>query len=125
MINRAAILLKYKKPAIDWINSANPFPQRGKVTLDEVNEERTIYLIRDEDADTPDITSKWVRLNFKLLFESELYNWYVDDSLWPKKRTYKMFQEWFDVECHTVIEDLVGGQILDDDMQEVAHATSQ
>lgn len=112
MINRAAIMLKYKKPAIDWINSAEPSPEVPRVTLEEVNEERTVFLIRDEDADTPNIVDQWVKLNYKSLFENELFGWYVDESLWPKKRSIKVFKEWFDVECHTVIIDLVGQPIV-------------
>tara|TARA_Y100001956_G_C3976615_1_gene123221 strand:- start:62 stop:412 length:351 start_codon:yes stop_codon:yes gene_type:complete len=115
MINRAAIMLKYKKPAIDWINSADPTPNSPKVTLDEVNEERTVFLIRDEDADTPDIVDQWVKLNYKALFENELFSWYVDESLWPKKRTLNIFKQWFEVECHTVIIDLVGQPIVSTD----------
>ena len=63
MINRAAILLNYKKPAIDWINSADPEPNSPTLTLAEVNEERTVFLIRDEDADTPDIVKQWFEWN--------------------------------------------------------------
>ena len=32
----------------------------------------------------------------------------MDDRLWPKKRTLKLFHDWFKVEYHSVIEDTVG-----------------
>jgi len=60
---------------------------------------------------------KWIELNFKELFESELEGWYTDETLWPQKRTKKIFDEWFDVECHSVLIDTVGGKIYDDESE--------
>ena len=77
------------------------------------NEERTVYLISDGDAENID---RWIRENHVVLFESELEGWYTDESLWPKKRDLKTFNEWFEVECHSVVLDTVGGQIFDDEV---------
>ncbi len=43
MVNRAALLLRYKQPAVDWINDVDPAKTKRIMTLDEVNEERTVY----------------------------------------------------------------------------------
>ena len=51
MINRAAIILKYREPAVVRINEADPYGEGLGVDLETVNEERTIYLISDDDAD--------------------------------------------------------------------------
>lgn len=115
MINRAAILLKYKEPSVDWINTTNSRDDQTVTTLDEANHERTVYLISNDDADHPDLLKKWIKLNYKAVFEHELMSWYTDPELWPQKRTYKLFNQWFDVECNTVIEDTVGSPIFDDD----------
>ena len=114
MINRAALILKYKEPAVKWINDADP-DGNPNITLEQVNNERTVYLIRDEDADAPDILKQWIKLNYKTLFESELEGWYVDESLWPQKRTLALFNKWFNYECHTVLVDKVDAPIVDDD----------
>lgn len=105
-------MLKYKAPAIDWINSVEPTNNGNIITLAEVNRERTVFLIRDEDADTPDIVDEWIKLNYENLFENELFSWYIDEDTWPKKRTLKMFKQWFEVECHTLVLDLVGEPIV-------------
>lgn len=63
----------------------------------------------------PDAVHRWVRKNFKTLFEAELDGWYCDPDLWPKNLTFKLFQSWFDIECHTVLVDTVGGSIFDDE----------
>lgn len=113
MINRAAVMLKYKQVAVDWINAVDPNPT-DSITLESVNEERIVFLVSHEDADTPDLVNRWIKANYKVLFENQLYGWYVDESLWPKKRNFNVFQEWFDIECHTVIEDTVGTPIFDE-----------
>ena len=114
MINRAAILLKYKAPAVKWINDADPYNVDPGISLESVNEDRNVYLIKDEDADGPEAIAQWIKMNYEALFEKELKCWYTDENLWPKKRNLELFREWFDVDYHTVIEDTVGLPIKDD-----------
>jgi hypothetical protein len=113
MINRAAIILKCKKPFIHWVNEVDPHNTDPGITLEEVNQERTVYLITDDDAEN---LEDWLHLNFMKLFEHELEDWYTDESLWPKSRDRKLFDEWFKIECHCVLIDTVGGEIFDDEI---------
>lgn len=115
MINRAALLLKYKESAIAWINEADPMQGGPGLTPEDVNSDRPVYLISDQAADTPKALEKWIKTNLDVLFESELEGWYTDPDLWPKNRTFALFKKWFEVECHTVLIDTVGGLIVDDD----------
>lgn len=117
MVNRAALILKYKEPAVRWINEVDPSPDSPHISIDEANEERTVYLISDDDADTSDDVKRWVRRNFRELFETELEDWYEAPHLWPENRTFKMFNEWFEIECHTVLIDTVGDPIFDDEIE--------
>lgn len=113
MINRAAVILKYKAPFIQWVNDADPYIDNPGITLESENKDCTVYLILEEDAENLD---EWISLNFKQLFESEIEDWYTDKSLWPKNRNRKLFDKWFDVECHSVIIDTVDGKIVDDEI---------
>lgn len=113
MVNRGAVILKYKEPFIQWINEADPIENTSVITISQANQERTVYLISDGDAEN---IKKWIRANHITLFENELEGWYTDESLWPKKRDYKTFMQWVDVECHSVILDTVGGEIYDDEI---------
>lgn len=115
MVNRAALVLKYKEPAIRWINEADPDPEGIHISLDDVNRERTVYLVSDEDADTDTAVRRWVQDNLDMLWESELEGWYTDEALWPTDRTLKKFDQWFDIECHTVLVDTVDGPLFDDE----------
>ena len=53
MLNRAALILRYKQPFVDWINAADPASTSHTLTLAEVNEEHTVYLVEVEDEGGP------------------------------------------------------------------------
>ena len=113
MINRAAVILKYKAPFIQWVNDADPYKDNPGITLESENKDCTVYLILEDDAEN---LEEWISLNFKQLFESEIKDWYTDESLWPKNRNRKLFDKWFDLECHSVLIDTVDGKIVDDEI---------
>ena len=111
MLNRAALLLRYKQPFIDWINAVDPNPGSHTVTLDEINgEERTVYLVEVEDEQE---LERWLQLNAEVLFETELHDWYTDPSLWPN-RTLDALRKWCSLELRTVVID-TGQTVLEDD----------
>ncbi|HEX6207077.1 MAG TPA: hypothetical protein VF058_01845 [Actinomycetota bacterium] len=80
MLNRAALILRYKQPFVDWINAADPSPTSHTLTVDEVNQEHTVYLVEVEDEDEP---AEWLVRHHEELFEAELNGWYTDPALWP------------------------------------------
>jgi len=111
MVNRAALILKAKQPFVQWVNESHPQDESPDLSLAEVNEDRTVYLIDDLEADN---LEEWIALNCESLFESELEDWYTDESTWPPNRDLELFKEWFAVECHTVLID-AGTVPLEDD----------
>lgn len=115
MINRGTILLRYREPMIRWINDADPYDEDPDITREDVQCDRTGYLVADEDSDGKDAVERWVEANVEVLFESELKGWYTDPKLWPKPRDLESFQEWFDVEYHSVIIDTVRGEIQNEE----------
>lgn len=116
MVNRAALILRYKEPAIQWINDADPSPKKHQVTAAAVNEERTVYLIPEEAADDRESLNRWIKANVKPLFENELESWYTDPAMWPKNRSLATFRKWFEIECNSVIIDTVGQEIVDEEI---------
>lgn len=115
MLNRGAVILRCKPPAVEWVNRVDPDPETARVTLEGMNRERTVYLISDEDAESEEQVRAWVRLNFEALFEMELEGWYTEPELWPEHRTWKLFNEWFDIECHSMLVDTVEGPLVNQD----------
>ncbi|MFP4367570.1 MAG: hypothetical protein ACLFQA_10790 [Bacteroidales bacterium] len=113
MVNRGAVILRYKASFIKWIVETDPTEKKIEITVDQANKERPVYLISDDDAEN---VEHWLSENHEYLFENELEGWYTDESLWPQKRDYKTFNEWFEVECHSMLIDTVGGEIIDDEV---------
>lgn len=114
MINRSAILLNYKAPAVHWINTVGPQELNQKISTHEVNVDRTVYLVRIEEAEDAINLKQWIGSHFLGLFEKELEGWVMDRSLWPQPLSLSTFNQWFNIECHTVLEDTVGEQLVDD-----------
>lgn len=112
MVNRAVLILKAKKPFVQWIYGLDPEDNRPGISLEEINEDRTAYLIDDLEAENLD---QWIARNGENLFASELEDWSMDESYWPQNRDLKMFHKWFAVECHTVLIDIGTGPIVDDE----------
>ena len=112
MINRAALILKAKKPFVQWINKSNPDDKAPTINITELNEDRTVYLVDDLETE---LMNEWIALNCTNLFESELEDWTTDEALWPENRDLKLFKKWFAVECHTVLLDTGSGPIMDDE----------
>ena len=115
MINRAALLLRYRAPAVEWVNEADPYREDPGLTLETVNRQRNVYLVDEHEAANPDRIARWVDENYLVLFERELDSWYNDPDVWPRELSLDLFHAWFEVECHPVVSDMVGDEIWDDD----------
>ena len=106
-INRNAIVIKPKKPFFDWLN----FIYNEKEPIIK-NEEDNIYLVREMDSNQNVL--KWVKKNFNKIFINELNDWVTDEEKWPKRRTYQIFSEWFEVEICSMILDLENYPVVKD-----------
>ena len=115
MINRAVLILKYKETAIKWINDSESYKDSQTITSDDINNDSTVYLVSEEDSESQETLNAWLELNYTQLFKSELSTWYSDENDWPQERTFALFNQWFNAECHTIIVDTVDGPIRDDD----------
>jgi hypothetical protein len=97
-VRRSALVVKHKQPFIDWLQQLDP-----EGVYSRINDDPDVYLLPDFD-EIKEIES-WLKKNFDLIFTDQLNNWYINDSLWVKNRTFKMFKEWFDYSLHTMIWD--------------------
>lgn len=113
MLNRAALIVRPRQPFLDWAASLEV---DGLVP--DAAGERTVYLIPEPDDDAH--AERIVRRVFAEIFERELDGWWTDESAWPTKRTFAVFKQWFSIEIHTVIEDLVDDVLHDDDFDSIS-----
>ena len=101
MLNRAVLIVRYKQPFVDWINTVEPNPQQ-RLKLADANDNNSAYLIEVEDEEE---LQGWLTLNGVSLLESELSGWYTESQLWPKDRSITLFNKWCAVELHTLVFD--------------------
>ncbi len=91
----------------------NSFPDPDGITLEELNEDTTSYLIPEYDDD--DHRDRILKKIFKNIFEDQLASWWIDEKDWPVKRDLRIFKQWFDVEFHSIVEDIVNDVLIDED----------
>lgn len=108
MLNRGVLIVRPKKPFLDW--AAN-LDDSGLVP--ETDGEKTVYLIPSFESDEE--ASEIIEDVYSEVFENELWGWHTDESAWPRKRDLSTFREWFEVELHSVVEDLCEEAIYDDE----------
>lgn len=109
VLNRAAVIVRYKQPFVDWINAAD-LQSEHKVTLADVNKENHVYLIEVEEQEE---LGRWLEVNHDIIFEEELNGWYTDPALWPQDRWLALFKKWCSLELHTMVFDMGQSPIED------------
>jgi hypothetical protein len=108
MLNRGVVIVRPKQPYLDW---AAGLDDSGIVP--DPNGEQTVYLIPSYEDDD----EAWEVLQnvHTAIFENELHGWHTDETAWPRRRNFAMFKAWFEVELHSVVEDLCDSEIVDED----------
>jgi len=103
-LKRSAIVITPQQPFFDWLLLHDP-----KMAIDDEMKEGEVYLL--PDYETKKGMEHWLKKNFDELFEEQLNNWYVDETMWPQNRTFRMFNQWFHYSLHTMISDTQKGFI--------------
>ena len=122
--NRQLIVLKPKEPFLKWILETDPTSPRPK--REELLVELDSYLVPELAGETEADVLRWVNKHWRMFFEQMLNDWYVDETLWPQKRSAKLFNEWVEIQFHSTIWDLVDEEITyetfdDEDEDEGSH----
>lgn len=112
LIDRFVAVIKPKQPFFDWLDSQ---PDREPdLTLEELRDDCNVFLI--PEYDTNEQAMRYIERNHKEIFELQLLDWYLDDSVWPEKRTLSVFKQWFDIEIHSVVYDMIGNAIIPEEL---------
>jgi hypothetical protein len=108
MLNRGVVIVRPKQPFLDWAAGLDD----SGIVPDPIGEQ-TVYLIPSYEDDE----AAWELLEkvHPGIFENELYGWHTDEAAWPRGRNFAMFKKWFEVELHSVVEDLCDFAIVDED----------
>ena len=104
-VNRTVLLVTPKQPYIDWANSF----EDGGPTIEPDKLRHTAYLIPDNYDEYN--YENWLKKNCKEIFIMELESWMMVPESYPKKMTYKVFKEWFEVRVADSVIDFGKGQV--------------
>lgn len=107
VVNRSVLVVCLKQPYVDWANKLDE-DEGEKIlsTVDSLNSDLSSYLI-PEILDYIDL-ELFIEKYWIILFELQLSGWTTDQKQWPKRRTLKMFNEWFELRCGSLVMDLWG-----------------
>lgn len=109
MVNRGLVIAVAKEPFRKWLQS---LPDPCDVSLEKINEDLSAYLIPEfeDDGERDKALAKF----FDRIFEDQLADWWTREEDWPQNRDLRTFREWFDLRFHSVVEDLVDDELLDE-----------
>ncbi len=113
LVYRCAVIVKPKKPFLDWLNGIE---LSVSTSLEELQRDCHAYLVPDyEEVDVIETAiEKYLKLHYSDIFINELNAWYTDERKFPRI-TYSLFLEWFEISMNTMIYDTVDLPIEKDD----------
>lgn len=103
IIDRHLAVIKPRKPFLDWLKGTPGY--EVELSLDQLRLDCTSLLI--PEFEEPEDAVAYIDEIAAELFEAELSGWVDDAASWPADRSLKTFWEWFDVEIHSNVVDLV------------------
>lgn len=102
MLNRSAITVKLSQDFVDWINNLDDDSET--LTLQDVNEEATVYLIPEiEDEEQ---LNEMVQEFYLNILENELKSWEEDESQWPAELSIELFERFLTIDPAVMVFDL-------------------
>jgi len=101
-VKRVAAVIKPTQVMLDWLKDKPGNNQ--DLNLDTVQRDCTVLLLPAFEG--PAQAKGFIKDIYNGIFESEMASWGLDETTWPRDRSYKMFNEWFKVELHSVLFDL-------------------
>jgi hypothetical protein len=110
-LNRGVLILRPKDLFVEWVQDADPVVD-SRVDATFVRKGTAVCLIPEFDGEEE--AWSWIRDNADMLFEHQLNEWYTDPGLWPSKRGWTVFKEWFDLEYVEIAWDLVDAPLSSD-----------
>ena len=110
MLNRSAMVVKPRRPFLDWLHTADPTSRN--LSLHELVQEPTIYLI--PECDTEEDVREVLQELCEEVFVEQLASWFTDESTWPADRSFDVFCRWFDFQHHSMLVDLCDERLIDE-----------
>ena len=103
LLNRSAVIVKPLRPYLEWAKGDDA-EGLAELVFENLRREPHVYLL--PEYEDPTAQQEVLEEFWPALFEAMLGGWVTDEALWPKKRTREMFQEWFEIQMGSMVQDL-------------------
>jgi hypothetical protein len=85
------VIIRPKEPFFEWADSHdNEEPRARSLGVDFLT---STILVSDEH-----VAMEQIKQHFRSIFEEMLLGWCRSTDLWPRDRSWTVFQRWFDVQ---------------------------
>ncbi len=108
LLNRSAVIVKPRRAYLEWARRDDDEGLAESV-FEGLRSEPTVYLL--PEYEDPSSQQEVLEEFWPDLFEAMLEGWVTDESLWPRNRTFEMFQEWFEIQMSSLVQDLHRGEL--------------
>lgn len=102
-VDRIAAIIRPTERMLNWLKK-----QPGaldSISTEDIKKDCTVLLIPRFDG--PSQAKAYIREISRTLFEAELASWGIPESDWPTDRGFATFSQWFNVEFHSLIFDML------------------
>ncbi len=101
-VKRVAAIIKPTEKMLSWVKKASPANHHMK--LSTLRRDCTTLLLPAFKG--PEQAKSFIQEIYTGIFENELASWGLRSPQWPEDRTYDLFNEWFEIEYHSMIYDI-------------------
>jgi hypothetical protein len=103
LLNRSAVIIKPLRPYLEWAKGDGT-EELAELVFENLRREPHVYLL--PEYEDPKSQQEVLEESWPVLFEAMLAGWVTDEAFWPKNRTPRMFQGWFEIQISSMILDL-------------------
>lgn len=110
-VNRVAVVVQPMAPYHAWARrlDGESGAQMAAMSHDQLT---SVYLIDELPRD--ELGERALRRHWAWIFEEQLMSWHRQAEDWPRRRSYKMFREWFDLRLVPLVFDLCEAPLVRD-----------
>lgn len=101
-VKRVAAIIKPTNKLLSWLKKHAHANHHMKI--DNLHRDCTTLLIPPFKG--PEQAKAFIEEIYSGIFENELTSWGLKEHQWPEDRSLEHFNEWFDIEFHSMIYDI-------------------
>ncbi|ULJ61018.1 hypothetical protein [Wielerella bovis] len=106
-VDRSAVVLKPTQVFLDWLNSTDD--DMPDLTLAQLRSNCSVFLL--PAFDEPEQAVAYFDERYEEIFVAELASWVGDASQYPKDLSLENFWQFFELEVHDMVLDLVDEEL--------------